>query len=89
VVGAFRIAEIINTAEDNLELRFTDPAYWRDWKPDAAHINALPEPVRKFIHDLATRADPAGDVQEIAALRDQYAALIKKIAELKSEQQSE
>ena len=30
--------------------------------PDADHINALPGPLRQYIHDLETRADPAGDV---------------------------
>jgi hypothetical protein len=31
-----------------------------DFRPDAAHINALPEPLGRNIHDLETRADPAG-----------------------------
>src|SRR5262245_29108561 len=30
--------------------------------PDVEHINALPEPVRRYIRDLETRMDPAGDV---------------------------
>lgn len=34
--------------------------------PDADHINALPGPLRKYIHDLETRADLAGEVAEIA-----------------------
>ena len=33
----------------------------------AAEINALPDQVRQYIHDLETRCDPAGDIQRIAA----------------------
>ena len=40
-----------------------------DWLPTAANINALPEPLRRYIHDLETRADPAGDVLLIYELR--------------------
>ena len=35
-----------------------------DWTPTAANINALPEPLRIYIHDLNTVCDPAGDVRE-------------------------
>jgi hypothetical protein len=38
-------------------------------------INALPEPVRRYIHDLETRCDPAGDLRAIADLREQVAGL--------------
>jgi hypothetical protein len=31
------------------------------WKPTPENINALPEPIRQYIHDLATVCDPAGD----------------------------
>ena len=50
--------------------------------PDPDHINALPEPLRKYIHDLATRADPAGDVAEIALLKENNRALWARIREL-------
>lgn len=40
-----------------------------DWLPTAANINALPEPLRRYIHDLETRADPSGDVLLIYELR--------------------
>jgi len=36
--------------------------------PDPDHINGLPMPLREYIHDLATRANPAGDVAAIACL---------------------
>ena len=48
---------------------------WAGWVPDVEHINALPEPVRRYVHDLETRADPAGDVVTLAIQRDTIAAL--------------
>jgi len=42
-----------------------------DWKPTVSTINALPAPLRKYIHDVERLWDPAGIAQEIAALRDQ------------------
>src|ERR1043165_9118171 len=53
--------------------------------PDAQHINALPEPVRRYIHDLETRADPAGDVAELALLKENNRALWKRVQELEAE----
>lgn len=41
----------------------------------SAEINALPEKVRRFIHDLETRVDPAGEVAQNALLRDQVLQL--------------
>jgi hypothetical protein len=38
-------------------------------------INALPERVRRYIHDLEARADPAGDVAALAAARENLAAM--------------
>lgn len=46
-----------------------------DWLPTAENINALPEPVRRYIHDLETRCDPAGEVRAIAVLRQNVQAL--------------
>jgi len=45
-------------------------------------INALPERVRKYIHDLETRCDPAGEVQERWSLREQRDALVVRVREL-------
>ena len=53
--------------------------------PDADHINALPGPVRRYIRDLETRADPAGDVAEIALLKENNAALWARIRELEAQ----
>lgn len=49
--------------------------YWEQWLPDAQHINALPQPVRSYVHDLETNADPAGMVAENVLLRDLVEAL--------------
>jgi hypothetical protein len=39
-------------------------------------INALPASVRRYIHDLETRCDPAGDVATIVSLTEQRDGLI-------------
>jgi hypothetical protein len=49
--------------------------YWERWLPDPQHINALPQPVRAYLHALETNADPAGIVAENALLRDSIAGL--------------
>jgi hypothetical protein len=41
------------------------------WLPTASNVNALPEGVREYVHDLETNADPAGMVRENALLTDQ------------------
>lgn len=46
--------------------------------PDAdlvAAINALPHPVRAFVHELETRCDPAGEVRELFCARQEVLAL--------------
>jgi len=53
--------------------------------PDADHINALPGPLRRYVHDLEIRADPAGDVAEIAMLKENNAAVWARIRELESD----
>jgi hypothetical protein len=53
--------------------------------PDADHINALPGPLRSYIHDLETRADPASDVAEITMLKENNAALWARVRELESQ----
>ena len=51
---------------------------------NAQEINALPDPLRQYIHDLETRCDPAGDIQTIASLREQIGALEEQIREARS-----
>jgi hypothetical protein len=50
-----------------------------DWLPTAEAINALPEPLRRFIHDLETNADPAGMVRQNIILEEQVDALTVKL----------
>jgi len=45
------------------------------WTPTSGTINALPEPLRRYIHDLETLCDPAGDIQTIVCLRENVRAL--------------
>ena len=46
-----------------------------DWLPTPESVNALPEPLRKYIHDLEALCDPAGIVAENTFLRDQVAGV--------------
>lgn len=51
-----------------------------DWLPTAENINALPEPIRRFVHKLETRCDPAGDSRELTIARDTIRQLEAKLA---------
>lgn len=46
-----------------------------DWAPSAATVNALPEPLRRYIMRLETHADPQMTLQENWALREMVAQL--------------
>jgi hypothetical protein len=48
-----------------------------NWTPTTDNINALPRPLRRYIHDLQTNADPAGTLRENFRLRRENAALRK------------
>jgi hypothetical protein len=45
------------------------------WTPTSDNINRLPEPLRRYIHDLEAVCDPAGDVAEMFRLREENKAL--------------
>lgn len=47
------------------------------WVPTAENINALPKPVRDYIHGLAANCDPSGMVRENTQLRDMNVGLQK------------
>lgn len=51
----------------------TEPA--PDWTPTTENINALPEPVRRYIAELETNCDPAGTVRDLSIARDTIRAL--------------
>ena len=57
------------------------PEIGKDWLPTAENINALPEPVREYIADMQTNADPPSMVADNIILRDTVKAL-----EIKCEQ---
>ena len=56
-----------------------------DFTPTAACINALPEPLRRYIHDLETNCDPAGEVAAITLIRDQNKQLQARIEAVEAE----
>ena len=47
------------------------------WTPTVANINALPERLRRYITDLQTRSDPAGEIATIHSQREQIEALMR------------
>src|SRR5262245_48596324 len=68
-----------------LEIDASEPAFngGEGWLPTAENVNALPEGIRRYIHDLETRCDPAHDVQRMARQADTIRALQAKVEELK------
>lgn len=46
-----------------------------EWQPTPERVNALPAPLRAYIHELETRCDPAGDLRTAVLLREQVTAL--------------
>ena len=56
----------------------------RDWTPMPENINALPMPLRNFIHALQTDCDPAGTIRENVLLKDENYALRRMVEELKA-----
>lgn len=41
------------------------------WTPTAESVNALPEPLRRYIHDLETNCDPSGMVRQNVQLKQE------------------
>ena len=52
------------------------------WTPTPENINALPAPLRKYIDDLETRCDPAGDVRARVLAEDAVRALELEVVRL-------
>jgi hypothetical protein len=59
------------------------------WTPTAANIESLPEPIRKYIADMQTNADPPGMIAENALLADAVRALQNRIKELETSRTDE
>jgi hypothetical protein len=55
------------------------------WLPTAENVNALPEGIRRYVHDLETRCDPAHYVQKMALQADTIRGLDAKVRELEVE----
>jgi hypothetical protein len=64
-----------NDIIDHLKVVMARAASTENFTPTPANINALPAPLRHYIRDLETRCDPAGDVQTMAALKQNVAGL--------------
>jgi hypothetical protein len=43
--------------------------------PSANEINALPDRIRRWVHDLETRCDPAGDLRDLRHAEDRIREL--------------
>lgn len=55
-----------------------------DWTPTSANINALPAPLRRYIHDCITLAcDPQGVILENCQLRQQVRAVEAMVEKLR------
>jgi hypothetical protein len=52
-----------------------------DWLPTSKNINALPDPLRQFIHDLETLCDPAGIVRENILMKQENEMLRRLMEE--------
>ena len=52
------------------------------WTPTSGNVNALPKPLRAYIHDIETKCDPAGDVRTIAIQEENLVALQVQVDEL-------
>jgi len=46
-----------------------------NWMPTEENLNALPDPLRRYIHYVHTNIDPAGTMRENFRLRHENAAL--------------
>lgn len=56
-----------------------------DWTPTAAAINALPLPLRKFIHELETHYDPQATLQQLYECRQQERAVTAMVERLRGD----
>lgn len=52
--------------------------------PTADEINALPEHIRDYIHNIEANADPAGTVRELMVAKDTCRSLEKRVLELEN-----
>jgi len=72
--------ELLNSKRESIE-RIKQLLINEDWLPTPENINALPEPVRKYIRDIETNIDPQGMVRENVLIKDTCKALVLKLEE--------
>jgi len=86
VVHALMPSVVLFMLQAFLEIDATEVAIagGEGWLPTAANVNALPEGIRHYIHDLETRSDPVHDVQKMALQADTIRALAAKVRELEA-----
>ena len=53
-----------------------------DWLPTVANINALPNGLKRYVHDLETNADPAGMVAQNILVHEENRMLRALVEEL-------
>ena len=58
------------------------------WTPTAENIDALPRPLRRYLHHLQSNVDPIGTMRENFRLRQEVKALKKKVAALEQQPSS-
>ena len=60
-------------------------AWFDHWQPTVNNINGLPEPIRRYVYDLANRCDPAADHRTIVDLRERVNELQNLVEELEQQ----
>ena len=56
-----------------------------DWTPTPENINALPYPIRDYLHQMQTRADPAEETRDLVLARHTIRGLDIRLAECETE----
>ena len=79
-VNAWAAQHVANAIKDQKERAEKAEARVKEleaWMPSPAAVNALPEGIRRYVHDLQTIADPQYLVQQVTFLTDQCDGLQK------------
>ena len=84
VVHALMPSVVRFMLQEFLAIDATEAAVGEGWLPTAENVNALLEGIRRYVHDLETRCDPAGDVQTMALQADTIRGLDAKVRELEA-----
>ena len=77
--GARRAAFNSGHLAEECVVAFSVPAAWL---PPPHNLNALPDRLRRYIHDLESNCDPQGDLRELFRLREENLMLRKEYERL-------